>query len=343
MKKYLCKIPLSYVNTINDNKFDYKKGYKLDINHTTISNCNIEINKMDFAAKEMVSITISSNKDILYLEVDALYADNKSFAASMLLELLEKILPPLTYNLHNFNDNKHTVQYKLTYDFSEIEIKQFNYDKYDDYLLENRTENIYKDFLQMEDAVSIEVVQSVKLDNYNMIFNSYTKSPLLKQIIDSYIRAMGDTDYLSKYFNLFIIIEAMETHYKKDVDEKILSGNEIENLLSYIKKAKLDFIEDKNNEQIIRRIEDTLNRITTNPRGKKLLTILNEFLKIEYIFVIGNKIEVNSSFVSEIIKQRNTLFHAKKFDDKDLEKLKTLVHYLSILCEQIINKLISEN
>lgn len=343
MKKYLCTVPLNYRNTININKIDYEQAYKLKVDRNALYLFKIEINKMDFEAEETVTINISSNDNLLYLEFDALYADNKNEASRILQEMLEKLLPSLTFKLNSLNDNKHSVQYKLTYDIVQTVFKEINYKKFDEYLLLANGGNKFRDFLKIEDAVSMQIIHTVKVDDYDVVFNGYNKNPLVKQIIDCYTRAMGDTDYISKYFNLFTIIEALETYYKGNVDEKLLTDKEIKNLLDYIRNAGIDFKNPSVNENLIKRIEDTVNRITTNPRGKKLLIILNDLLEINYINVLGKVVEINSSFVGKIIKQRNTLFHAKKLNDNDLEQLKTLVFYLFILCEQIINNLISNN
>lgn len=344
MKKYICKVPLKYRNTININKIDYKQGYKLKIDRKCLYLISLQINKMSFKSEETVTINILSNEDedLIYLEFDALYADSKNDAVQILQELLDKLLPSLTFKLNCLNDNKHAVQYKLTYDIIQTEWKEVNYKKFEEYLKTVNGGNTFRDFLNMEDKVSMQVLHNVKVDNYDIVFNSYNRNPFIKQIIDCYTRAMGDTDYISKYFNLFTIIEALETYYRKSVDEKLLTDNEIKSLLDYMRNASLEFKESPINDNIIKRIEDTLNRITTKPRGKKLLTIFNDLLRINRIDVLGNKIEINSKFVSRIIKQRNTLFHAKKLDDNELDQLRTLVIYLFILCEQIINNLINE-
>lgn len=342
MEKYICKVPLRYRNTINNNKIEFQHMYNLKINYTPIYYFNMELLKGDFKSVEAAAINISSNEDIIYLEVDAIYADNMDYVVQILQGLLEKILPSLTYKLHCLNDNKAFVQYKLTYDISQAHIQKLSYEKYDEYLKGKYGGRVFEDSINLREKVSIGVEQTVILDDFEIVYNSYNRNPLLKQVIDCYTRAMGDTDYLSKYFNLFTIIEALETYYQKDVNEKLLTEIEIKSLLEHIENANFEFKESVNHN-IIKRIEDTLKRITVAPRGEKLLTILNEILEINDINVLDNTIKIDLKFTRGLIKQRNMLFHAKNLQKKELEQFKESVIYLFALCEVIIKKMVIQS
>jgi len=347
MKKYLCEVPIRYINKSSVDRYDNGMQFLIKIEETQLDKWNLTITqeKINFNSTETCIISIYTENENLYLKFQSIYADNEKYAIEIIEESLKFILPTLSYVVQLQNSNKHLFQFKLTYDVREITVKESVYEKHRDFLQQkamekddNETVLRLGDQLIFKEDVNSKLIQTLNLDKYRMV-SKVQSNTFIKQLLESYIRALGDTDYISKYFNLFIIVEALEKFYKEDVSTILLKEEQIRNLMVPIRdNLILDDKKVKNN--IENRIKSTLKTMTSESRKVKLLKILNEILDIKKIHIFDNEKVIDENFVSTIIEQRNSLFHAKNIESNEYKELKNLVFELIILCEKVIFVLI---
>lgn len=336
MKEFTFQVPLKYINTININTMDFSKVDKISVERVLLDTLitSIYINN-NTILKENTVVELFSIQSTIFIKVTSIYSPNMQDATLKLVEMLDEILPSVTFLFNKKNHNKHTTQYKLTYDLSDVTINEKEYTKLKEY------KNILVDRLSIRDAVRIQSNQTliIQTEDYQIVNSAYNNDNLVNQILKCYVRALGDTDYISKYFNLFIIIETLEQYYKEEVDQKLVDDAKVDLFISELSGIDNELIQFFSNNSTIReRIKNTLKNITINPRGKKLIHIINEIIGIKNFKVFESEVLINDEFVKRLIKQRNQLFHAKSLNQKESEDLKLLVVELLILCELLIIK-----
>lgn len=347
MKKYIVKIPLEYEKKSMLNKFDSSGEIEINIKPCQLEVLTIYIEEGDFFSEEKVVITIENN---LFLTINCLYGPDENYVIDEALLIIEPYMPILSFIVQTQNSNQNQFHPKIAYDIRNLQIIESEYNKYQSYLkkksqnadnLEGQFE-VY-DSLKMKDSVHFKISQEYNVDDFMKIRQVQNKNIFVKSLLSNYYLALGNNDYFSKYFNLFVIIESLETYYKAEINkDKIFNDAQIHEIMSGVSEIIIKEENSSSSKQsITNRIKDLISAATESSRKQKLVYLFNEILLIDSIEKAGiYKQDVDFSLISKLVNTRNQLFHAKSLSEQEKTELISLTNSLLILCEKIILKII---
>lgn len=349
MKKYLVKIPLKYNKNSNLDRPDSSNDLELNFNEDINISYPITVKKGEFEGNEKCNIRVYKENENFLILIEYLYADNDEYAIDMASKLADKICYTITYLVQSQNSNSHYFHPKFTYRARDIICKEHVYPKHAAFLKlerENRDIALYlNDLAKMHESVHIKMIHSIDTKAFNQIFDLMYNNKHLAFVVESYYRALGDIDDISKYYNLFTIIEYIEENFKdKSKAKKMFNKKQKEELIDIAtNKAMKCFENSQDGDNIERCVERFRNRFsqiisesTDKTRTEKLYTIIKEYFQIEKIDELPFNFEITEPKLKEFINTRNSLFHAKKLSQKDKEQLSVLTNELMALCTHII-------
>lgn len=354
MKKYLIEIPLKYNRNSNLDRPDSSNDLDLNFDKDINLSWSLTITKGKFELNEKCHIKIYKENEEFLISMDSLYADNEEYAIDIASNLANKVCYVVTYLVQSQNVNIHYFHPKFSYRTRDIRCKEGAYERYDNFIKpEKENGDLFlhvSDSISFRDSVHTKMIYSIKTELFDKIFDLMSSNKHLSFVIESYYRALGEIDYISKYYNLFTIIEYIESNFKEKSNAKKMFNKDQKKELVDIATSKLNECFENNeecddNKVYVRRVSNRFSQIlsdsTDKTRTEKLYTIIKEYFKIEKIEDPLFNYEITESKLKKFIDTRNSLFHAKKLSEDDIKQLSTLTNELMVLCKYIIKNIIS--
>lgn len=187
----------------------------------------------------------------------------------------------------------------------------------------------------IETNVFTKGICNINLDKFNDYFNSTDLE--LNYMLDEFYLALGKEDAHSKFFHLFSIVEFIEKKYVELSEAKaLLTKAEVKEIVVHVSDLKI-----KSDSKIMQRITDalrnSLTQMTDYGRVDKLVNILKN-MGINEIICLTEKVAVDKTVVSQIIKLRNCLFHGDFDESRENtgKETQSVIEKLFIICGMII-------
>lgn len=289
---------------------------------------------MDEECKAQITI-----KEGFKLEIANIIAQNDDEGFSVVCRCIDKVCKTMTILLQFQNYDNRENNPNLTYMPSNIKLLNRKRIDVEQYRREGNTMYI-RDSICLSDGIAMmKITQGLDLNDFNKVYYSFTdqKSLNIGEII---YRAALSKNIESRFFQLFTIIEAIETKYNDDteISSKMLQGEKLEKLektvLDGLDKLSLD---SEYNERIKSRLLQIIKSATIETRAEKLSAIIQ--IKYDMCFVKKGliKYEINKEKMQEFISARNKLFHGSHSDEKKKNKLVQLTNELQELCLNMLN------
>jgi len=115
----------------------------------------------------------------------------------------------------------------------------------------------------------------VKLESVADFMDIFESNKDFRFLMDCYYRALGATDFITKYYNAFTAIEFIENQFTKCIETtSLLEGCVLDQIIINIEDS--DIIRNTNRERIVSRIKSALKNATLESRAEKLLNILTK-------------------------------------------------------------------
>ena len=264
--------------------------------------------------------------------------EKKEKPLSDLIEnFLDNILPVCSLIIQEQNSNQSYTHLRLNYKRSKIEIK--NLGVVQDNSFVNNANEIKKisvrDLVIPSPSLSLKSTKEIdfkKLDNY---VNKYKTDKEFKYILNCYYRAIASTDFITKYYNAFPVIELLEKQFRDEINTSLLLDKiAFNNLIDNIQNSK--YIDEKIRSRIINRIKSTLKSATLETRSEKLEKLFTNYFRINYIESGSINLTITNQLMSEFIKIRNIIVHDKKFNEEEKSKIFNLGLQLILLIQSIL-------
>ncbi|MBP9479377.1 MAG: hypothetical protein KBF12_12240 [Sebaldella sp.] len=300
---YTIKIPIYILYNYDDVNYIKKSQYNF------IFNKEFEIDEMKF--------NMSCGTDQDYLYIYNVIANSGQEAKEKLYDYIPKILKNFSIFINgNHVSTDNTVRF--AYDREEIEAMV---DKV-----------IGSDKRVVEHSIKMECIVSKQIEsnffNIEYYFNILNEKIIF--IIDTYYKALATTNFISKYYLLYTIIELIEGEFQKFIVVNKVLNKEV---LKKIKEnSKLMLLEEKQDNTVIEKVLEHIGKIsgfTIESRAEKLEKILEEVFNFSKLEKNGVEFLIDIQFCKKIIAIRNSLFHGKIKDKKEIKiysfKLLTLV------------------
>lgn len=338
MKKYKIEVPLNYNRRSKLDKHDFENKIEVKLKSDIEWRLLLKLKKGNFESEEFATVSIITSEDNqILLKFDSIYADSRDWAIDIISEYIDLICHSMSFIIQSQNNNINYFDIKFVYDIRSVNIIEEKYNAYEEYEKYNDKTLTLSESIDIREDISMVINQEFDICNISKFLNTISTDKKIKYIVESYYKSLGNIEYTSKYYNLFVIIEFIEGNYTKELNlNNILTKDQEKVLINNIRNDLNSLI---NNDDIIGRVINRISQITktsVETRAEKLYLIITEYLCIKYIDMGTEKIEVSIDIISDFIKIRNALFHAKSFDKKELDKLKVSTHKLMKLCEMII-------
>ncbi|WP_252244005.1 hypothetical protein [Clostridium sp. ZBS14] len=343
MYKYIIKVPLKYNNESKLDKYGFNNSICYTLKEDIKCKYILKLNKGQYSAEEELLITIQKQDDHnMILKFDSIYADDREWAIKLAVNIIDNICYAISFIVQQKNSNTHYFDTKFGYNIKDVEIMEDKYSKYEEYMEENLIS--FNESLRLRESLSMKGKQVIDINSidFNKILNEISKDNKKRHLIECYYKSLGNIEYTSKYYNLFTIIEFIETNYTKEISiNNIFTEEEEKEILDNMRILLAENL-NKDNE-IVNRIINRVSQITNSSletRAEKLYRIITEYFAIECVNSGVHSIELTKAKVNEFIKMRNGLFHAKSISEEQKNCFNILTEELMILCGEIISKLI---
>lgn len=288
--------------------------------------------KKEYNISQAIEIIIDNADDIntddrYKVSISFIDAEDKRDARNKAASVAEYICGSMDLFLAINNHNAHNYQPKTFFEKSEIELKE-------EYTRKTEDSGVVSFASSIEVGLQTTLFFTITTDDFSKYYYAYLNDEP-RMLIDTYRKALGIKDVESKYFNLFTIIEYIESRYRCYNQEQLLfTKDERKQILASIQ----DWVYNRN-ENVRSSLHQCLSRLTDINRAEKLKNILN------YLGILDKKegiypYEVTKEQMQEFINQRNSLYHASdSVASGHLEKLTT---QLMDLCLKIIKAIINK-
>lgn len=203
MAIYSTKIPLVIENLsmIDTHEHSYSSDIKLTVS----------------ANDDLLKIEITMNEEIKEASLYNVVANNEHDAFKTICNTMNKIKTVLTFKTQLDNPTRNICHMRINYKPYDIEIKP-------------------SDSCPAESFRNKMILDIKQLDLQGFI-NQVNCNPFFGFLLNSYYEALSPTDFRSKFYNAFTIIEYIEYNFKTHIKTNpLISENEYNSLKSEIKK-----------------------------------------------------------------------------------------------------------
>lgn len=278
-------------------------------------------------------------EDHFICEIKNIIAESKVEAYKFVHQRLYKICRTLSIIMNMYNQHKRDFQPRVEVDFDSLLWVRHEYDvnetKKIEILPSGEVVNATYVTCHIETNVFTKGICNINLDKFNDYFNSTDLE--LNYMLDEFYLALGKEDAHSKFFHLFSIIEFIEKKYVELSEAKaLLTKAEVKEIVVHVSDLKI-----KSDSKIMQRITDalrnSLTQMTDYGRVDKLVNILKN-MGINEIICLTEKVAVDKTVVSQIIKLRNCLFHGDFDESRENtgKETQSVIEKLFIICGMII-------
>lgn len=245
-------------------------------------------------------------------------AQNESEAFKIVKGMMHRELIALTFAIQFKNSNCHLDRIRINWKAGDIAI--------------NPKDN------WPSDSIKIEKIKSIAQLDSQSIIEQIDKNPSFEFLLNSYYAALSPTDFRSKFYNAFTIIEYIEKNYSSHVKfTPIASKQNLNTLKKEVDKIlKMSCFKEIRNK--VRQTIGNLNQSTKEDRKEKLVQIIKKVFDVHQIAYATQILEVNEILIGKFIDIRNKLFHGNDLDSQENleDNLKQIVYKLILLVESIL-------
>lgn len=281
-------------------------------------------------------ITIRENFE---LEISGIIAQNDDDGFLTACKCLDKACKAITILLQfqNYDNRENTPN--LTYMPSNIKLINKEIIHVEQYHKEGKKIYICDSFGLSDKIDKMRINMKFDLSNFDKIYHSLVNKNSLN-IGEIIYRATLSKNIESRFFQLFTVIEAVETKYNDDaeISSKMLQGEKLEKLenavLNGLDKLSLD---QEYTKRIKSRLLQIIKSATIETRAEKLSAIIRIKYGIQLVKKGLIKYEINTEKMQEFISARNKLFHGSHSDEKKKNILVQLTNELQELCLNMLN------
>lgn len=166
------------------------------------------------------------------------------------------------------------------------------------------------------DAVGVNARTTVGADEFGDRLGRALADPELALLFASVARATGDSDFRSRFYNAFSIVEYVEARMTGDLGcAPLLSPAQLGALLEGIDRAlPRDDLAEGVAGRVRARVRGSLLNATMESRAEKLRRILVERCGIQTIPMPQGETAIDRVLVQRFIDLRNQLFHARQHE-----------------------------
>lgn len=280
-------------------------------------------------------VSIIIKKDF-HVDLSNIQAKDENDAFSKVCRCVDRICKVLTILLQFQNFDGRENSPNLTYLPKNITFigKENNAENFCDNIGKNT--KFLVDRFGFREKVALNITEEFDFSDFSTIY-SLISNPNDLAFGEIIYRATLSKNIESRFFQLFTIIEAIETKYGDDeaIGHKMLQESALDKVDFDLKKSigKLE-MDMEMKKRLISRLEQILKNATIEPRAEKLKKIVIEKFKITKIEKGLVKYSITEEKMQEFINARNRLFHGGKSKEKtDLIKL---TNELQELCLNLI-------
>lgn len=311
MNKYKAEIPLI---------LQYRRDG--DSRETTYDS---EVHVAQFTVRLFdVECFVSERPTGTHVTITEILCKTEDEAYSLAIKTLTELCVALSFDIESSNLNKHLGHLRFTWRNKDIIITP-----HDQAVQEN---------------VAIQGILTLQSPQTPAILSKVSTDPTLGFVLRAYYNALSPLDFKSKYYNAFVIIEYLETHFTAYITTTpLLSTEQMEALQGATETALSGMGLDREKSKRIssrafQGIKDPKSG-TEESRNEKLSLIFTDFFGIKTIRFNQEIVAVDQVLTKTLIDVRNYLFHAgkSKVTDGDLARYTNL---LLILIELVVQKLL---
>lgn len=315
----------------------FKYSYQVTLEYEYINNesfqrtITYEYEDMEYEDRE-TGILICLKKDFK-LNVSEVVADNRDDAFSITCDVIQKVCRVLTILLQIKNyDNRESCP-NLT--FLPYKVQLLCEKELEQPIVKNNNEYIFMDRLGMHDAIAkMHITTTLDLNLFEKIYCNLSNKDFI-DTGDVIYKAVLAENVESRFFQLFTIIEAVETKYGTDeeISHRMIQSDKVEMFEDTIKDLleNLD-IENDYKTRLNSRLVQIIKTATIESRAEKLCDIIRKKCSILEVNKGLIKYSINSNKMKEFIDVRNRLFHGKHIEKKDYNNLVQRTNELQELC-----------
>ena len=286
--------------------------------------------KKEYNISQALEVTIDNVGDMYTDEgykilISFIDAKDRADARNKASSVTKHICSSMDLFLSGNNHNTHNYQPRTFFEKSKIELKE-------EYTRKAEDTDIVSFATNIEIGLQTTMFLTIPPDGFDKFYYAYLNDEA-KMLIDTYRKALGIKDVESKYFNLFTIIEYIESKYSGYNKEQLLfTKEERKQILNNIQ----DWVYNKN-ANVRSSLSQCLSRLTDINRAEKLMNILKHLAVTDkdegiYPYKVSNK------QIQEFINQRNRLYHAGS--NRKNNSLEILTIQLMDLCFKIIEAIV---
>lgn len=352
MKTYNLSVPLEYVRMGFLDEHDFTSDLEVVLQGDIEDTLMLNITLGEFKAVEECTIEVKQKENNILIGISNIVADNGNYAVDMATRIFDRYVSVLSFIIQQQNVNQNRFHTQLGYNRRNITVTEFNYKNYDDFIRQPRrvVDENGNVTLHLSDRISIGesahsvLKQTFQTSSFKQINQAISTEegeyPLF--LLESFYRALGFQDYVSKFFNLFVIIESVEKRYSALIAaEKVFDDEKVEGILMDLGVTLEKFTSSKEyKSRLLNSFKGTLVNFTDKTRANKLVLILMNYFSISEINKGSIQFEITKELVDQWLKLRHGLVHAKILDEEAKEDLRYLTNQLLVLCETIIEKVI---
>lgn len=301
MTKYSAKIPLIIENLSMVDT--HEKSYSSDI-ELTVS-----------ATDDLVEIEITMKGEIKEARLSNVVAQNEHDAFKIICNIMSKVKAILTFKTQLNNPNRHLCHTRINWKPSDIEITP-------------------RDSCPSE-SFSSKMIQQIKHMDLQGFIIQINNSQSLEFLFNSYYEALSPTDFRSKFYNAFTIIEYIEDNFTSCIKiNPLISGDECNDLKSEVEEVlkKLNLCKIRNK---MCSLIGTLKTSTSENRKEKLFSIIKDVFGINELKYGSRTLKINRALTDQFIDTRNKLFHGYDLENPE-KSLIQIVNELIFLDESIL-------
>jgi hypothetical protein len=280
--------------------------------------------KHSFIHKGM-NIYIESSDCVRRIEISNIVAHDEINAFIIVKSLMPHLVQCLSFFMQRKNINQHHGHVRLVWHKREVRIA---------------TSVSPSSFLQTDASLSTSLTISLATDDFDMAFHNILGSDKNMFMSQALYGALQSQDINSKFYSAFTIIEFIE-HLHREVGTRRFNKTickKVSSLTYNVLKENNMSEDDAAAAKAF--VTESLSRATIENRETKLVNILTSIYGISHIAypTPEEQITINTEVTRNLIKIRNSLFHAQidRMNEISKAEMKRYTDYLILICTKIV-------
>lgn len=294
-----------------------------------------QFNVQDIVDEQCISIAkicVSQKDDRTIISMSGILGKNKKEVIRKSNSLIRKICVELTYLFIRSDCNIHVHQPRIEADWQN---SVWNNKPFEEREQNNTADNAFVPTIKLCDLKESIFLTFTTYISCEEVRIDYLENDDYSFLATELYYALGTECLQSKFYHLFSVIEYCETHYKEHSGaNRLFTDSDKENICEFIRNT----LSDGSTKSERLRDSNLLNKMTDTGRAQALLNILH-WMGINSFKYKGNTIVIKKALLSEVINQRNRLFHGGRNPKEKQEyedQLKEHVGWLFYITLQII-------